>query len=102
MKKHFLLVAALSVPFLAGASEPSDSAEASFDEQFVSEEESDSAQRILPRLPYCWDLNQTVCTSAGSTQRCTDGIWADYVCTCRSYPVFPNGTQRIWDCPEVR
>jgi hypothetical protein len=102
MKKHFLLVAALSMPFLAGASEQSDSAEASFDEQFVSEEESANAQRIPPLLSNCWDLDQTACTNVGATQNCTDGIWTDYVCTCRSYPVYPTGTKRAWDCPEVR
>ncbi|WP_223645733.1 hypothetical protein [Corallococcus sp. EGB] len=101
MKKHFLLVAALAIPFLAGATGQSSSAEASH-EQLVSEEESDNAQRIPPLLSNCWDLDQTACTSVGSTQNCTDGIWTDYVCTCRSYSVYPTGTKRVWDCPEVR
>ncbi|MCP3103544.1 hypothetical protein LZ198_32140 [Myxococcus sp. K15C18031901] len=102
MKKHFLLIAALSMPFLAGASEQSASAEASYEAQLVSEDPAASARLIPPLLQYCWDLDQDACTSVGSTQNCTDGIWTDYVCTCRSYSVFPTGTKRIWDCPEVR
>ena len=52
-----------------------------------------------PLFPYCWNLDGTYCSPVGSTKGCTDGIWYDYVCTCRynSY----NHTN-YWDCPEVR
>ncbi|MDY7227572.1 hypothetical protein [Hyalangium rubrum] len=45
-------------------------------------------------LPYCWNHEGTRCLTPGKTQNCTDGIWSDYVCTCR--------TNYTWDCPEVR
>ncbi|WP_224368826.1 hypothetical protein [Hyalangium versicolor] len=48
---------------------------------------------IPPLLSYCWVLEGTGCSPVGKTQNCTDGIWTDYVCTCRA-----TG----WDCPEVR
>ncbi|WP_338863257.1 hypothetical protein [Myxococcus stipitatus] len=101
MKKHFILVAALTMPFLAGASEESIAPEAS-SEALVSEDPSASARLVPALLPYCWDLDQKTCNGTGQTQNCTDGEWTDYVCTCRVYPVFPTGTKRIWDCPEVR
>lgn len=53
-------------------------------------------------LPYCWNLDNTACSSLGQTQRCTDGIWSDYVCTCRSYNNYPYNPVWRWDCPEVR
>ena len=55
-----------------------------------------------PLLPYCWNLDQTSCSSLGQTQRCTDGIWSDYVCTCRAYSNYPFNPVRRWDCPDVR
>ncbi|MCP3166698.1 hypothetical protein [Myxococcus qinghaiensis] len=99
MRKHTLLVAVLALPFLAGA-EQTRSDEAL--EQLGSEEDTSTEARPIPPLPpYCWDLDLTACTSTGATRICTDGIWSDYVCTCRLY-TGPGGTQRVWDCPEVR
>lgn len=45
-------------------------------------------------LPYCWNLNGTSCTSAGSITSCTDGYYTDYTCTC--------GTDWRWHCQDVR
>jgi hypothetical protein len=56
-------------------------------------------------LPYCWNLDNTSCSPLGATKRCTDGIWSDYVCTCRAYTYgypYPTSTVWRWDCPEVR
>jgi hypothetical protein len=53
-------------------------------------------------LPYCWNVDNTQCSSLGQTKRCTDGIWSDYVCTCREYYISPTQKVWRWDCPEVR
>lgn len=53
----------------------------------------EQAAKPPPLLPYCWDIDKTSCSPVGATQNCQDGIWSDYVCTCRSY---------TWDCDEVR
>lgn len=50
-------------------------------------------------LPYCWDLDRTSCSPAGSTRNCRDGIWSDYVCVCRYDSYY---RRNYWDCPEVR
>lgn len=52
-----------------------------------------------PGYPYCWDLDGTYCSPVGSTRNCTDGIWSDYVCTCRYDSYYRTN---YWDCPEVR
>jgi hypothetical protein len=97
MKKHILLVAALFMPVLAGASEESVAPEASF-EDLVSEDPAASALSLPPVLPYCWDIDGDICNGTGQVQNCTDGEWSDYVCVCRMY----STSRRIWDCPEVR
>lgn len=56
-------------------------------------------QMIKPFLPYCWNLNGTYCSPVGSTTGCQDGIWFDYVCTCRYNSYYHTN---YWDCPEVR
>jgi hypothetical protein len=73
----------------------------------VDSTEAESSQELKQAfgppqlLPYCWNLDQTSCSPVGATQRCTDGIWTDYVCTCKRYT---SGTSQyqIWDCPTVR
>ena len=95
MKKALLV--ALSLSFPAFAAPDFDSEELSVDvdpEELVSREEAALGPTLLP---FCWDLDYTSCSRPGTTQRCTDGIWSDYVCTCR-----PLGTRNVWDCPEVR
>lgn len=55
---------------------------------------------VIPQpLPYCWDLDLTYCSPVGSTRGCTDGIYSDYVCTCRYDSYY---RRNYWDCPEVR
>ncbi|WP_426756665.1 hypothetical protein [Myxococcus sp. Y35] len=96
MKKAFLVALSLSLPALA--SQEFDAEELSVDpEALVSQEASDEARVDPVPFPYCWDLHYTSCARPGATQVCTDGIWYDYVCTCR-----PFGTRNVWDCPEVR
>lgn len=99
MKKVLPLLFALAMPVLAVASEseyPDTSATELQSEENVSRE---AEGKIIPQpLPYCWDLDRTSCTSVGATRGCQDGIYFDYVCTCRQY----SGTPRYWDCPEVR
>ncbi|QRN95377.1 hypothetical protein JRI60_40920 [Archangium violaceum] len=103
MKKAFLVILGLALPALAAASEPTPVPE-SEPVVIVSQEEGSEAElqsRLPPPQPYCWDLDNTACTSVGSILSCTDGIYTDYVCTCRSY-TSGSTTKRIWDCPEVR
>ncbi|MCP3064004.1 hypothetical protein LXT21_35035 [Myxococcus sp. K38C18041901] len=100
MMKRILLAVALCVPFLASAEDYyTGSDEAA--EQLTSEElaSTEEARLIPPLLQYCWEQDNTACTSLNATQNCTDGIWSDYVCTCRLSTLTQR---RAWDCPEVR
>jgi hypothetical protein len=54
---------------------------------------------VPPLNTYCWDVDGTYCRPVGSTKGCTDGIYYDYVCTCR-YNSYTR--TNYWDCPEVR
>ncbi|ABF90373.1 hypothetical protein MXAN_0605 [Myxococcus xanthus DK 1622] len=96
MKKAFLIALSLSLP--AFASSDFDSEDLSVDvdpEELVSQEAADASRP--PLLQFCWNLHYTSCSGPGTTQQCTDGIWSDYVCTCRTL-----GTRNVWVCPEVR
>ncbi|MFP2959832.1 hypothetical protein ACLEPN_18865 [Myxococcus sp. 1LA] len=95
MKKVFLAVLSLSLPAFA-APEFDEDAVYEDAEALVSQESSDEASRP-PLLQFCWNLHYTTCPRPGATQQCTDGIWSDYVCTCKAF----NG-RNVWDCPEVR
>jgi|GEM_PF-6781710 len=97
MQKAFLVALSLALPAFAAPGFDSDAMDVD-PEELVSQEASDEASRGGPvLLPYCWDISYTTCTSRGATQQCTDGIWTDYVCTCRAF-----GSRNVWDCPEVR
>jgi hypothetical protein len=103
MKKAFLVILGLALPALSAASEPAPLAE-SEPVVIVSQEESTEAERqslLPPPQPYCWELDNKACTYVGSILSCTDGIYTNYVCTCKSY-TSGGTTTRTWDCPEVR
>lgn len=52
-------------------------------------------QRRFPTdFPMCWDVEGKPCSSLSAMQRCTDGTFDDYVCTCTA--------RWQWHCPEVR
>ncbi|AEI63084.1 hypothetical protein [Corallococcus macrosporus] len=98
MKKAVLIALSLSLPAFAASDFDSEDLSVDVDpETLVSQESFDEASQGRELLPFCWDLHYTSCPRPGATQACTDGIWSDYVCTCR-----PFGTRNVWDCPEVR
>ncbi|MFY1828034.1 hypothetical protein ACN47A_19085 [Myxococcus fulvus] len=94
-----ILLAMLVMPLLAlaeGAGSTEARGEPLVSEEAVSSQESEEA---VVALPYCWDIDRKACPRNGLTQRCTDGIWSDYVCKCL---YGTTSTPSIWDCPEVR
>lgn len=97
MKKAFLIALSLSLPAFAASDFESEDLSVDVDpEALVSQEEGDEASRP-PLLQFCWDMHYTSCSRPGATQQCTDGIWSDYVCTCKAF-----SGRYVWDCPEVR
>ncbi|MBJ6759746.1 hypothetical protein JGU66_03165 [Myxococcaceae bacterium JPH2] len=97
-----VLAVSLVLPMFAVASAPEPTQD---DGAQVRTESPESAEaqvsRIPPLLPMCWDLDLTACSSVGATTGCQDGIYTDYVCTCRQSTI-PSTPSRYWDCPEVR
>lgn len=93
-----LALCAFAVPALADS--PEESCPAAPEASISGLTDTPISLQIKPQpYPYCWNLNGTYCSPVGSTKGCTDGIWYDYVCTCR-YDSYRR--TNYWDCPEVR
>ena len=93
-----LTLCAFAVPALADS--PEESCPAAPEASISGLTDTPISLQLVPQLPpYCWNLNGTYCSPVGSTKGCTDGIWFDYVCTCRYDSYY---RRNYWDCPEVR